>query len=175
MCIIKVLLPTDAQENCFKRNIKIYIKTAATCFGVIIVRLEGLCQWNIPMTPSEIEPAISRLVAQCLNQLRNRVPPLFRWKFNNELPFYCWITYVSVNKQKPYSFGSICYYCIYCCMFCIILCNFVNHIFILCLCIFMVMYALFCVFCFILLFCILFVCKCVLYCTTATGWLPNWR
>jgi len=26
--IIKVLLPTDAQENCFKRNIEIYIKTA---------------------------------------------------------------------------------------------------------------------------------------------------
>jgi hypothetical protein len=33
--IIKVLSPTDAQENCFKRNIKIFIKTAPTCFGVI--------------------------------------------------------------------------------------------------------------------------------------------
>ena len=32
--IIKVLLPTDAQENCFKRSIKIYIKTTPTCFGV---------------------------------------------------------------------------------------------------------------------------------------------
>jgi len=32
--IIKVLPPTDAQENCFKRNIKIYIQTAPTCFGV---------------------------------------------------------------------------------------------------------------------------------------------
>jgi len=32
--IIKVLyLPTDAQENCFKKNIKIYIKTAPTCLG----------------------------------------------------------------------------------------------------------------------------------------------
>jgi len=28
-------LPTDAQENCLKNNIKIYIKTAPTCFGVI--------------------------------------------------------------------------------------------------------------------------------------------
>ena len=28
-------LPTDEQENCFKRNIKIYIKTAPTCFGAI--------------------------------------------------------------------------------------------------------------------------------------------
>jgi hypothetical protein len=35
--IIKVLLPTDAHENCFKRNIKIYIKTAPTCFNVITI------------------------------------------------------------------------------------------------------------------------------------------
>jgi len=36
-CNINVLLPTDAQENFFKRNIKIYIKTAPTCFGVITI------------------------------------------------------------------------------------------------------------------------------------------
>jgi hypothetical protein len=36
--VIRVFyLPTDAQENFFKNNIKIYIKTAPTCFGSITI------------------------------------------------------------------------------------------------------------------------------------------
>ena len=34
--IIKVFYsPTDSQEKCLKNNIKIYIKTAPTCFGAV--------------------------------------------------------------------------------------------------------------------------------------------
>jgi hypothetical protein len=32
-----VYLPIDAQENCFKKNFKVYIKTGPTCFGVITI------------------------------------------------------------------------------------------------------------------------------------------
>jgi hypothetical protein len=38
------------------------------------VRPEGFYPSNIPVTPSGIESSTFRLVAQCLNQLRHRVP-----------------------------------------------------------------------------------------------------
>jgi hypothetical protein len=41
-----------------------------------IVLLEGLGQLQNPMTLSGIEPTTFRLVAQCLSQLRYRVPPV---------------------------------------------------------------------------------------------------
>jgi len=52
----------------------------------------------------------------------------------------------------------------YGCMFCMLLFNFVNYAFLLLrLCILTVMYVPFWIFRFIVLFCALFVCKCVLY------------
>jgi hypothetical protein len=35
-------LPTDAQENYFKKSIKIYFKTAPTCFGLITIIRERI-------------------------------------------------------------------------------------------------------------------------------------
>jgi hypothetical protein len=50
-----------------------------------IVRPEGLGQRKIPMTPSGIQPATFRLVAQCLNHLRQSVPPMLRDDLYNKL------------------------------------------------------------------------------------------
>jgi E3 ubiquitin-protein ligase DOA10 len=62
---------------------------------------------------------------------------------------------VTYERVKPNIYG---------CMFCMLLFNLVNYVFLLLrLCISTVMYVPFCVFCFIVLFCVSFMCKCVLY------------
>jgi hypothetical protein len=53
-----------------------------------IVWLEGLDQLKNPMTSSGIEPAAFRLVAQCLNQLRYRMLPVWTtWRRENSWPY----------------------------------------------------------------------------------------
>jgi len=65
--------------------------------------------------------------------------------FHNILDLFCIIVYI------------------YGCMFCMVLFNFVNYVFLLVRYVFLLLCMFRSGFCFIVLFCVLFVCKCILY------------
>jgi hypothetical protein len=92
--------------------------------------------------------------------LSNRVSNNIRWDIDHRKSAACmalsfitffrilWLHFLSLYIWLYVLYASVC----------------VNYVFLfLCLCILIVMYVKFCVFCCIVLFCVLFVCKCVMY------------
>jgi len=111
-------------------------------------------KWSVDKC-SEVERSVVKvLVTGCLSllediQIIRSLLPMWLFRLSQSSIFF-WFHFVSLYIWLYVLCGSVW---------------FVNCVFLLlCLCILIVMYVPFCVFCFIVLFCVLFVCKCVLYC-----------
>jgi len=111
---------------------------------------------------------VKKILENKPEESRRRENPILRWledeKDMCETKVRRWRKRAFNRKKCESIYGSILYHYIDGCMFCMLLANIVNYVFLLlCLCMLIVIFVPFWVFCFIVLFCVLFVCKCVLY------------
>jgi hypothetical protein len=102
-------------------------------------------------------------IVKCSKGLSNRVSNIIR-RYIDHMKFCCLYGFFFCLSH---SFIFLCFHFVSLyiwSMFCMLLFHFLNYAPVLLrLCILIFMYVLFCVFCFIVLFCVLFVCKCVPY------------
>jgi hypothetical protein len=75
----------------------------------VLVLPEGLCQWKIPMTPSGIDHATFRFLAQCLNHCATACPPIYIWQ-NKDKSTLIWELYIfSDTLISNYSTATRCW------------------------------------------------------------------
>jgi len=74
MDVVNLSAQSTSRLYPLQETIQLRISVGGWVYTRAILQPEGLSRRKIPMTPSGIEPATFRLVAQCFNKMRHRVP-----------------------------------------------------------------------------------------------------